>query len=276
SKKYHWIYSHNCYEQLLGRQAELFEDEEPLQNFVDILKRKESVLDSSFKEKIDLLQKRDFQLLQQKTNFTYIPFPVGPDDSPRFQTAPLHNYEYAHDYFWEIGKKYLQGKEVSFRSLFNPITHWKIAGPFHAENFKETHEKEFPPETDINTVDWKSLSIENNKISMDLNKIFGNQEEICVYALCTIDVLQPVSAQIRFGYNDAIKVWLINGKKKDLIFEYFGESSVVPDKTVIPVSFDKGTYNILMKVTNNKRFWGYILRITDAKGNALPANIIKY
>ncbi len=276
SKKYHWIYSHNCYEQLLGRQAELFEGEEPLQNYVNILKQKEPVSDNSFQEKIELLNERNYQLLQQKTGFTYMPFPVGPDDNPRFQTAPLNNYEYAHGYFWEIGKKYLQGEEVSFRTLFNPITHWKIAGPFHTENFKETHEKEFPPETDINAMDWKSLSIENNKISIDLNKILGQQEETCAYALCLFEVLQPVSAQIRFGYNDAVKVWLINEKKKDLIFEYFGESSVIPDKTVIPVSFEKGNYNILMKITNNKRFWGYTLRITDLKGNSLPPNIIKY
>ncbi len=125
-------------------------------------------------------------------------------------------------------------------------------------------------------MDWKSLSIENNKISIDLNKILGQQEETCAYALCLFEVLQPVSAQIRFGYNDAVKVWLINEKKKDLIFEYFGESSVIPDKTVIPVSFEKGNYNILMKITNNKRFWGYTLRITDLKGNSLPPNIIKY
>ena len=276
SKKYHWIYSHNCYEQLLGRQAELFEGEEPLENYVQILKQKEPVSDSPFQEKIQLLNKRDFQSLQQKTGFTYIPFPVGPDDSPRFQTAPLNNYEYAYNYFWKIGKKYLQGEEVSFYSLFNPITRWKVAGPFHAENFKETHEKEFPPEMDINATDWKILSIENNKISMDLNKIFGQQEGACAYALCAIEVLQPVSAQIRFGYNDAVKVWLINEKQKDLIFEYFGESSVVPDKTIIPVTFEKGTYNILMKITNNKRFWGYTLRITDSKGNPLPSKIIKY
>ncbi len=276
SKKYHWIYSHNCYEQLLGRQPESFVGEEPLQNYINILKQKGPVSDVSFKEKIDLLKNRNFELLTNGTGFTYILFPVGPDDSPRFQTAPLNNYKYSYDYFWKLGKKYLWGEEVSFRELFHPITKWNIAGPFRTSNFKETHEKEFPPEIDLNTVTWQSVSVENGKLSLDLNKILGTQEETCAYALCSIEFLQPASAQIRFGYNDAVKVWLIKDNKKNLIFEYFGESSVVPDKTVVPVCFDKGRYNILMKITNNKRFWGFTFRITDSKGNFLSSDIIKY
>lgn len=274
SKKYHWIYSHNCYEQLLGRQPESFEGEEPLQNYVNILKQKEPLSNISFQEKVALLRKRDIEKLQNKTGFTYILFPVGPDDSPRFQTVPLDNYEYPYNYFWKIGKKYLWGEDVSFRQLFNPIIKWNIAGPFRAGSFQETHEREFPPESNITTVNWIPASIETNKISLDFIKTFGQQEEVCAYALCSIEVLQPISAQIRFGYNDAVKVWLIKENKKDLIFEYFGESSVVPDKTVIPISFDKGVYHVLMKVTNNKRFWGCTLRITDLKGNPFPKNII--
>jgi len=276
SPKYHWIYSHNCYEQLLGRQAELFDGEEPLQNYVDILKRKEPIFDPSFKEKIELLRKRDFELLKQKTGFTYILFPVGPDDNPRFQTVPLDNYEFSYNYFWELGKKHLWGEKVSFCELFSPITKWNIAGPYSDGGFKETYDKEFPPEVDINKVDWKPLSIEDDKLSMDLNKILGQQEETCAYALCSIEVLQPITAQIRFGYNDAVKVWLIKENSKDLIFEYFGESSIVPDKTVVPINFERESYSILMKITNNKRFWGYTLRITDPKGKSLPKNIVKY
>lgn len=276
SKKYHWIYSHNCYEQLLGRQPESFEGEEPLQNYINIFKQKEPLSDASYKEKIELLRNRDFESLKNKTRFTYIPFPVGPDDRPRFQTVPLDNYEYSCDYFWKLGKKYLWDREVSFYDLFQPIIKWNITGPFRAENFKETHDKEFTPEVDLNSVTWQSASVDNGKLSIDLNKILGTQEEACAYALCSIEVLQPISAQIRFGYNDAVKVWLLKDNKKDLIFDFLGEASVVPDKTVIPVSLDKGIYNILMKITNNKRLWGYTLRITDSKGNSLTPDIVRF
>ncbi len=278
SQKYNWIYSHNCYEQLLGRQAELFEDKEPLQNYINILRQRETVSDPKFREKIELLKKRDFESLQQKTGFTYIlvPMAMGVDDTPRFQTVPLDNYEHSYNYLWELGKKQLKGEKVSYREIFQPITTWKITGPFKGENFKDTYDTEFPPEKDINTVEWKETSVPEDRISIDLIKVLGQLEEVCAYALCSFEVLQPVSAQIRIGYNDGVKVWIIHNDKKDLIFEYFGESSVVADKNVIPFAFEKGSYTILMKIVNNKRFWGYTLRITDSRGNPLPKTTIKH
>jgi len=275
SPGYNWIYSHNCYEQLLGRQSESFESTEPLQKFLDVLKEKKKITDPFLQDSIKLLRERDFDSLQKKIGFALVLFPADPYDNPRFQTVPIDKYENQYDIFWKIGEKYLNGEEVDFQAIFHPITKWKVAGPFHSGNFEETHKQIFSPETDLNFNDWKTVSLKPNKLSINFIDVFGPQEESCGYATCTFEVSQSTSAQIRFGFNDAVKVWLIKGTESNLIYDYFGESSVVPDKVILPVSLEPGVYRILTKVTNNKRFWGFTLRLTDEKGNSISDKFIK-
>ncbi|MCX8063945.1 MAG: hypothetical protein N3G21_02085, partial [Candidatus Hydrogenedentes bacterium] len=57
--------------------------------------------------------------------------------------------------------------------------------------------------------------------------------------------------------------------QKRLIYEYYGESTVIPDKVVIPLHLQPRTYTILTKVTNNKNQWGITARLTDSRGNSI-------
>ncbi|MCA1902681.1 MAG: hypothetical protein LDL53_10765 [Candidatus Hydrogenedens sp.] len=275
SRKYNWIYSHNCYEQLLTRQKESFVSDEPLETFTEVLRSKKPTTEGLFVEGSTLLKERDYEKLNNIMGYALMVLPMGPDDNPRFQTVPLNNYD-THKYnFWELGKRYLYGEETNFQILFKPIIDWKISEYFSAGTFKETHDTSFPPENIADYNGWKIASMKPNKVSMDFIELLGRHDICSAYALCEFEVFQPITAQVRFGFNDAVKVWVIKDTEQKCIYDYFGESTVLPDKEVIPISFEKGKYKILLKITNNKNNWGFTLRITDTKGNNVPENVIK-
>ena len=72
--------------------------------------------------------------------------------------------------------------------------------------------------------------------------------------------------QIRVSGNDVWKLW-IGGK---LVHECADEVRIILDREVLPVSLPAGTTPILVKVCNNRRDWGFVLRITDGNGRLVP------
>jgi hypothetical protein len=66
--------------------------------------------------------------------------------------------------------------------------------------------------------------------------------------------------------NDTWKLW-IGG---ELVRECPDEGRIILDREILPVSLPAGTTSILLKVCNNRRDWGFVLRITDLNGRPVP------
>lgn len=274
SKTYNWIYSHNCYEQLLGREEDKFESDAPLQNYLKVFKEKTLCHSREYITKINLLKERNYEELTKLTqkNITVLPF--GPNEEPRIIILPTNKMPTFNNTLWDYAIKYLQGKGIDYQKIFTPVTEWKISGPYSKSSFKETHDSQFPPEVDLGLVDWINHKIPQGRISINFIDLFGKKEQTCAYAKFSFTIeKEQTDLQLRTGFNDAIKIWLIKENQKELIHEFFGEASVVPDSTIISLNLSPQTYTILVKVTNNKNQWGITMRLTDHKGNPIPQNI---
>ena len=54
-----------------------------------------------------------------------------------------------------------------------------------------------------------------------------------------------------------------------LVHEYPREGTAELDRDIIPIRLPRGTTPILLKITNNRLNWGFVFRLTDARGRAL-------
>ncbi|MCX8064638.1 MAG: hypothetical protein N3G21_05630, partial [Candidatus Hydrogenedentes bacterium] len=257
SKNYNWIYSHNCYEQLLGRKKENFESETPLEEYLKIFTQKETTKSSEFIRKIHLLRERNYRELSIYTQKDITVFPFGNTEEPKMLALPLDQIPSFSDKLWESAFEYLRGKENNYQNIIRPVITWEITEPYSASTFQETHNSQFPPEIDLGITEWTTVKLSQNKISLNFVDIFGKKEQTCCYAKFSFSIpTETEDLQLRVGFNDSIKIWLIDEHQKRLIYEYYGESTVIPDKVVIPLHLQPRTYTILTKVTNNKNQWG--------------------
>ncbi|MEN6429097.1 MAG: hypothetical protein ABFE13_27425 [Phycisphaerales bacterium] len=79
------------------------------------------------------------------------------------------------------------------------------------------------------------------------------------YAWAQIDMPEEKSAVLGIGSDDHVKVWL-NGK---LVHENWvsGGRGVVPDNDRVPVTFKKGTNQLVLKIQNGGGAWGFACRL---------------
>lgn len=276
SKKYNWIYSHNCYEQLLGRGKEQFESDFPLEEYLKTFVQKEPTELPEYTIKTNLLKERNYTQLSQITQSETTILPFGNTEEPRIVTLETEKIPPFNDILWKSAFEYLRGKNIDYQEIFSPVTTWEITETYSGSSFQETHNTQFPPEIDLGIVDWTTVTLSQNRISVNFVEIFGKKEQTCCYAKFSFSTPKETNElQLRVGYNDSIKIWLIDNTQKRLIYEFFGEATVVPDKAIIPLHLQPGTYTVLTKVTNNKNQWGITARVTDNKGYSIPKTLIK-
>lgn len=100
---------------------------------------------------------------------------------------------------------------------------------------------------------------------MDLTRVFQPTERVWAYALRYVTPPIEPDAQLRFGSNDAGKVWL--GGRPGPHYPRKGTAEL--DRDIVLIRLPKGTTPLLVKITNNRRNWGFVLRLTDARGRPL-------
>lgn len=92
---------------------------------------------------------------------------------------------------------------------------------------------------------------------------FGKDINWCAsYALATVTSPDAREVQFRVGNDDQAKIWL-NGNQ---VYANTIEGWAIVDNNIVPVKLKAGKNNILIKVCNAKREWGFYLRITDTDG----------
>ncbi len=276
-RRYNWIYSHNCYEQLAGRKLDLYAGPANLKDYLEVIIRREVVTSPPY-----ITVAKDLRCMKSgdySGALGLVPVPrfFEPGSVPDFGLIPVSSLEpELVDNGWEVAMQYFQGKPVNLQKLYTAQTRWRVVGPFPSDGAFRGHATVYPPEQTIepaaeyDTVNGKSRWVEyaaaNDSMFVDFKKVFTPAEEVCAYALCYVASDAERPAQLRVGTNDAGKVWLGG----TLVYDYPVEGTAYLDRDIIPVIIPKGVTPLLVKVTNNKLNWGFVLRITDEKGKTLP------
>ena len=175
-----------------------------------------------------------------------------------------------------------KAKAYIHKTTFIPETAWSVIGPFDNTN-GAGYDKAFIPEeaTQLDTtltydghngrIGWTQQTDETFDGYVDLETIFGGDLNwVAAYAWTTVTVPDERIAHIHFGSDDQAKIWL-NGAS---IHTDSAAHSVAIDHATIPVTLKPGKNSLLVKVCDEKIFWGFYLRITDTDGNPFDDLII--
>lgn len=118
----------------------------------------------------------------------------------------------------------------------------------------------FEPKVRIGETDyeWTALSSEYGVI--DLTAVFDTWF-VVGYARAWIEMPEETTAVLGIGSDDCVKVWL-NGQ---LVHEKRGGRGVVPDNDRAPVTFKKGSNQLVLKILNYGGPWGFSCRLLETK-----------
>ena len=154
---------------------------------------------------------------------------------------------------------------------------WSIIGPFNNVD-GIGYNKAYIPEDAIQIdmtakydgvdgqIGWEKRTDDTFDGFVDLDKIFASKINwVTAYARITVTAPDEREAQIRLGGDDQAKVWL-NGEE---VFTYGESRSAAIDQNAIPVTLKAGENSLLIKVCDERGFWGFYLRLTDTEGGAL-------
>ncbi|MFD0999591.1 serine hydrolase [Ohtaekwangia kribbensis] len=114
---------------------------------------------------------------------------------------------------------------------------------------------------------WKPYSATADKI--DFDALYSKPDYAVAYALAEIKTDSAFTAFLAVGSDDGVKVWL-NGK---LVHRNWVGRALTPDQDVVPVTFVKGSNQLLLKVQDVVRDWGFTVRFLDRE--ALSNQLIK-
>jgi hypothetical protein len=140
---------------------------------------------------------------------------------------------------------------------------WKGSGYFPDEEtsnkFFDTESlnlERFEPQVKIagNDYEWAALHSEYGVI--DLTAVF-DKWFVVAYAWAQVEMPEQTNAVLGIGSDDCIKVWL-NGK---LVHEHRGGRGVVADSDHVPVTFNKGKNQLVLKILNYGGPWGFACRL---------------
>jgi len=276
SKKYNWIYSHNCREQLIGRDLDKYTGDADLNAYLKVIADREIVLEPKYiKVARDL---RTMKLRDYSAELRLVPTVcfAGPRDLLDVQLTPVATYNRDEaEQAWKLALAYFNGEKIDLQQTYATHTHWMLIGPFPNNRDFVGHHTSYPPETEIDLkatyngingpVTWQEYKPQGAWATVDLKQVFTPTEFVCAYALCYVTSPSERQVQIRIGTNDSGKLWL-GGK---LIYDYSYEGTAILDRDIIQTILPKGTTPILIKVCNGEVNWGFVFRITDTEGRIM-------
>ena len=165
-----------------------------------------------------------------------------------------------------------------------------LLAPFDNTN-NAGFDTEYPPETSIDLdkfyagqdklVRWGK--IEDHRLDIYTNLAYAHYEsfertgveydwnerrtQAVAYALTYINAPEEMSAQLRIGSCDGVKVWL-NGEQ---VWSNNISREAKIDEDIVPIKLAAASNELLMKVANHEaRDWGFYCRVTDANGKPVP------
>jgi hypothetical protein len=118
----------------------------------------------------------------------------------------------------------------------------------------------FTPKVTIDNTDYEWSILESTSGTVDLRQLDKNKNDFQIaYVWAQIEMPEETNGVLGIGSDDGVKVWL-NGK---LVHENWLYRDVVPDNDRVPVTFRKGTNQLVLKVQNVLGPWGFSCRVLD-------------
>jgi hypothetical protein len=118
----------------------------------------------------------------------------------------------------------------------------------------------FTPEVRIDNTDYQWVALESKYGIVDLNQLSGEKNDFNVaYVRARIEMPEGRAGTLGIGSDDGVRVWL-NG---ELVHDNWLYRAVVPDDDRVPITFKKGTNQIVLKVQNALGPWGFCCRLLD-------------
>jgi hypothetical protein len=276
SSCYNWVYSHDAYEAMLGRSNKSYNGQAAVADYMPIMRERLMATNPEYVRVARDLRRLILRDYGQELGLTLAAAIIGPLQDSALEIIPKKIFDKTpnaalQDSLWDIARRELEGEMVDMPVLFPSQRDWLLLGPF-ANKENEGLDKVYPPERgiDLNAkidgidghITWKEYRCAPYSIMVNLAKEFKPSEEVCAYALCYAKTEKPAKVQLRVSGNDVWKLW-VGGK---LVHETADPGRILLDREVLPVNLPSGTTPILIKVCNNKRDWGFVLRITDRDG----------
>jgi len=119
---------------------------------------------------------------------------------------------------------------------------------------------QFEPKIKIGETDYEWTTLYSEYGVIDLTAAF-DKWFVVAYARAWVEMPEETHAVLGIGSDDCIKVWL-NGK---LVHEKRAGRGVVPDSDRVPVTFKKGSNQLVLKILNYGGPWGFACRLIEPK-----------
>ena len=118
----------------------------------------------------------------------------------------------------------------------------------------------FSETVDIRGEDFKWALMESEYNHIDLRQLNENDNDFEIaYVMALVDMSEEKTVTLGIGSDDGVKVWL-NGK---LVHQNWLIRGVVTDNDLVPVTFKKGTNQLVLKIQNSMGPWGFCCRATE-------------
>ncbi len=156
-------------------------------------------------------------------------------------------------------------QEIAAAKADGYLCDWEVAGPYiqKDKNHHELFDIPFGPELTGIDVPWRPISIEpfgEHPAYIDLDEALYGFDQAVAYLRTEINSGSQKPAILEIYTDDGVKAWL-NGK---VIHENNNSRGIPEEPDKVEVTLNKGTNNLMLKVTDDIWSWGAIVRLRDA------------
>lgn len=140
------------------------------------------------------------------------------------------------------------------------IRDWLVCGPYTKPGVASAlavFDVPFGPEQPGEAVQWKPLPRGD---MADLATFFPSQVNCCAYLKTQIIAPEACDATLLLGSDDGVKAWL-NGK---VVHSNNVDRGAVADQDMAPIQLQKGTNDLMLKITQGAGGWGAYARIVGS------------
>jgi hypothetical protein len=158
------------------------------------------------------------------------------------------------------------------------IADWHLLGPVPWDATNNPLDKALvnEPGVDIHreqtvagkTLRWQPYVLDDASGKVDLQGIFGDFENVAVYACAEVPFAESRDVLLKIGSNDGFKCWF-NGH---VVGRFDGGRSYTPENDVLKVHATKGVNKVLIKVTQMGGEWLFSARLTDTANKPIDLN----
>ena len=157
------------------------------------------------------------------------------------------------------------------------VTAWQMIGPFPSPA-GHGQDTPYPPETEGVRLDasydgaggrvqWKLVQSEESHT--DLTKVFDPSEFVVAYAACWVHTDRPRAVVLEMAADDQSKMWL----NRQQVFDSTAKGHAGQWLHAITVQLPAGWSELLVKIGNYEKNWGFHLEILDPTGTGPPKGV---